>query len=312
MDLPCGLRGLGTAADGPGAAFLFTVRQKADKSQQAVAGLDEVVQARGLNAHLRQEFLFLLGRVIRDILLGFGTNGDALRAFVQGQLFHGLVMRIAQHSLHQIVLAHIGRIDYRLCRQQAHFAHLQHLVLVGLVQREGARIFARAQMLLQRAQPCGAGQRLFVSGLARLGHTRRTVGNDLQVAQDQLCINGLNVPHRVHIAFHMHNVRAFKAAHHMHDGVAFADVAQKFIAQSLAFGRTLHQTGDVHKFHDGGRFFIGIPNFSQLVQPGVRHGHDAGIRVDGAERIVRRSGIFGAGDGVEQRALADIRQAYDT
>ena len=36
MDLPCGLRGLGTAADGPGAAVLFTVRQKADKSQQAV------------------------------------------------------------------------------------------------------------------------------------------------------------------------------------------------------------------------------------------------------------------------------------
>ena len=45
VDLAGRLRGLSAAADGPGAALLLAVGEKADQAQQGVAGLDEVVQA---------------------------------------------------------------------------------------------------------------------------------------------------------------------------------------------------------------------------------------------------------------------------
>ena len=42
------------------------------------------------------------------------------------------------------------------------------------------------------------------------------------------------------------------------------------------------------------------------------HGDDADVRVDGAERIVGRLGFAGAGDGVEESGLADVRQSDDS
>ena len=41
-----------------------------------------------------------------------------------------------------------------------------------------------------------------------------------------------------------------RQAHHMHDGVALADVAQELVAQAGTLAGTLHQTGDVHELHD--------------------------------------------------------------
>ena len=54
VDLAGSLRGLGALPDGPGAAFLLAVGQEADEAQQLVAGLDELVQTCGLDAHFLQ------------------------------------------------------------------------------------------------------------------------------------------------------------------------------------------------------------------------------------------------------------------
>ena len=110
----------------------------------------------------------------------------------------------------------------------------------------------------------------------------------------------------------MDDVVVVKAAHHMHDGVALADVAQELVAQAGTLAGTLHQTGDVHELHDGGGLFVGLPDLGQLVQPLVRHRHDAGVRLDGAEGIVCSLRILGGGDGVEQSGLAHVGQADDT
>ena len=52
--------------------------------------------------------------------------------------------------------------------------------------------------------------------------------------------------------------------------------------------------------------------FCEHAQPRVRHGDDADVRVDGAKGIVRRLGLAGAGDGVEQSGLADVGQTDDS
>ena len=109
----------------------------------------------------------------------------------------------------------------------------------------------------------------------------------------------------------MDDVIIVKAAHHMDDGVGHADVAQELVAQTLAAGGTLDQTGDVHKLDDSGGGLLGVVHLGQLVQTVVRHRHHAHVGVDGAEGVVGALGA-GVGDGVEQGALAHVGQAHDT
>ena len=52
--------------------------------------------------------------------------------------------------------------------------------------------------------------------------------------------------------------------------------------------------------------------FASSSQPRVGHGDDADVGVDGAEGIVGRLRLAGAGDGVEQRGLADVGQSDDS
>ena len=97
----------------------------------------------------------------------------------------------------------------------------------------------------------------------------------------------------------------------MDDGVGTADVLQKLVAEARSLTGSLHQTGDVHKFDDGGGLFIGLVHLRQLVQPLIRHGHHAHIGLDGAEGVVGALGT-GVGDGVEQSGLSHVGQPHDT
>ena len=108
----------------------------------------------------------------------------------------------------------------------------------------------------------------------------------------------------------MNDIFILKAAHHMHNRVAFPDVGQELIAQPLALAGALHQTRNIHKLNGGGGHFFRVIHIGQHVQPLIRHRHDAGVGFNGAERIIRRLGSR-PGDGVEQRALSHVRQSYD-
>ena len=74
----------------------------------------------------------------------------------------------------------------------------------------------------------------------------------------------------------------------------------------------LTRPGDVDELDRRGDDDAGLGDALQLGQPRVGHRHDADVRIDGAERIVRRLGFAGPGDGVEQRGLADVRQTDDS
>ena len=97
----------------------------------------------------------------------------------------------------------------------------------------------------------------------------------------------------------------------MDDGVGGADVGQELVAQTLALGGTLHQTGDVHKFDDRRGGLLGLVQVGQPLQPLVRHGHYAHIGVDGAEGVVIRRHA-GVGNGVKQSGLSHVGESHDS
>ena len=96
----------------------------------------------------------------------------------------------------------------------------------------------------------------------------------------------------------------------MDNGVYLPDMRQKFVAQTLALGRTFDQPCNVHKLNGGRREFVRVVHFCQLVQPFVRHADHTHIRLYCAKRIV---GYFGfcLRYRVEQRAFSYIRVARE-
>src|SRR4029079_9642394 len=55
----------------------------------------------------------------------------------------------------------------------------------------------------------------------------------------------------------------------------------------------------------------GLGERGELLEPRIGHGDFADVRCDVAERIVRRLGAGGLRERIEERRLADIRQADD-
>ena len=133
----------------------------------------------------------------------------------------------------------------------------------------------------------------------------------LHVGENQLQIDRLNVACRVDAALDVNDVVVLKAAHHMHNRVALADVGEKLVSQALALGCALDQTRDVDKLDRCGGVFVGVIHFGKHIETLVGNRHHADVRLDGAERIV---GALCAriGDGVKQGALSHVGKTYNT
>ena len=166
-------------------------------------------------------------------------------------------------------------------------------------------------MLVYLIGHLGLGGVFLVAGLDQLGRLVPALLHRFHIGEDQLQVDGLNIPGGVHAAVHVDDVVVLKAAHHVHDGVAFPDVGKKLVAQALAMAGALYQSGDIHKFHAGGGHLFGTVHLGQHVQSAVGHRHHAGVGLNGTEGIIGRLRA-GVGNGVEKRAFAHIGQSYDT
>ena len=90
----------------------------------------------------------------------------------------------------------------------------------------------------------------------------------------------------------MNNILIVEAANDLHDGVYFADVRQKFVPQTFARRRALHQ--DRRCPRTPAAAGINDLRFRDVLEhgePRVRHRHDADVRVDRAKRIIAASAL---------------------
>ena len=184
----------------------------------------------------------------------------------------------------------------------------------GAVERAGG--LARVEVRGQRLEHLGLVQELLVAlgGLRGLLHA---AVYHLEVSHDELKVDRLNVAQRVdrrcdaRVGHDVHDVLVVEAAHDVDNGVRAADVLEELVAEPRALARALDKTRDVHELDDGGRLLVRVVHLGELVEPLVRHGDDADIRLNRTERIVGALRAR-AGDGVEEGALAHIGQPHDT
>jgi len=129
--------------------------------------------------------------------------------------------------------------------------------------------------------------------------------------EHQFGFDGLGIGDGVDAAFDMGDVVVLEAAQDVGDRVAFADVGEELVAEALALGGAFDQARDVHEGHAGGDDLFGFADLGKGVKASVGHVHLADVRLDGAEREVRGLGGGGAGERVEKRGFADVRQSDD-
>ena len=86
----------------------------------------------------------------------------------------------------------------------------------------------------------------------------------------------------------MRDIFIFKAAHDLRDRVRFTNMREKLIAEAFALRRARHQTRDIDEAHNGGNAPFRLKHFRQHIESRIGKFHDAHVRFDRAERIVRR------------------------
>ena len=308
MDLAGGFRCRRALDDGPGAALIRAGRQEGLEAQEVKGGLDQAVEAALRLAEVFEEGLGLFFVELSDLRLDFCRDGDDFGALF-GRVFLDLLdVRVLVVGRGDFILSDVRDVERRLERQEVHLLDDLEVIL-------GEVDLARRRSLVERgldaAQDLVLDLRLFVAGLRDLGELHDALLDDLEVCEAELCLDDVDVAQRVDAALDMRDVRVDKAAHDMGDGVDLANVLEEFIAEALALGCALDETGDVDEAHGSRRRLLRLVELMQDLEARIRYGDDADIRLDRAEREV--CGLSaGFRDGIEKRALADIRQADNT
>ena len=288
--------------DLPGAHLLLAGGQEGLQSQDVETDAGQLVQTgfleSGVFKHLAGVRLVQLGQFglelrVEEDRLGRGHRGRQL----------GFELLVAQ-----LVVVHVEHVDERLGGHQVQLGD------VGLVDPA-----VRGRMIdglagLKDLLGLLDGRHVLRADLLAaqvLLQLRQRVLDGLHIRQDQLGVDRVDVVRRVHAAVDVHDVVVLERTHDLADRVGLADVGQELVAQALALGRALDDAGDVHE-RDGGRHdLLGVHELGEHRQTVVRQRHDAGIRLDGGERIVLRQHVV-AGQCVEQCGLAHVRQADDS
>ena len=225
-----------------------------------------------------------------------------------GQCLESLVVGVVLHLPSRLILRHIGHIDHRLQGQKRHIREGSLLLLGQVGTAGGLPVRQHRQHLLKGGHLGGDGlvpvaQQLLEGGQALL--------HQLHIRQDQLHVDGLHIPHRIHTALHMDDVPILEATDDVQHSVHLPDVGKELVPQTLSLGGTPDKAGNVHEFNDSRRILLRMVHLGQLVQPLIGYGHHAYIGFYGAEGVI--GGLCAAaGQGIKKGRLAHIGQSYDS
>ena len=144
-------------------------------------------------------------------------------------------------------------------------------------------VLQQRQRLLHHRQH---GQRFLVLAAGALAELHDAALEAVEVGEHQFGLDRLGVGDRIDAALDMGDVVILEAAQHVHDGVDLADVGEELVAQPFALRGAAHQAGDVDEGDAGRDDLLRLGDRGDLLQARIGHRHLAGVRLDGAERIV--------------------------
>ena len=307
MDLARGAGRLGAALDGPRADLLLARGEVRDEVEHRVARADHGVEAGLLQAGALEEVGALLGGQLHDLRLDLRADDHDRRAALLGALAHAVHERIGV-GLGELLLLHVAHVEERLVREQREVS--QDVLLVLVVRRDAAREATTVEHLLDLLEDLDGLLLLRVVALGRAARLVEALLHRVEILERELGLDGLDVGDRVDLVLDVQDVVVLEAAHDLRDRVALADVREEGVALAFALARAADQTRDVDEVHRRGHGLDRLDDLHERIEARVRHGHDAHVRLDRAERVVRGLGLLGR-ERVEERRLADVGQTDD-
>ena len=97
----------------------------------------------------------------------------------------------------------------------------------------------------------------------------------------------------------------------MDNGIHLTDIGEELIAEALAFGSSLHESGNINKFNYGRGNLFGIIESGELSETVIGYRNNTYIGIDSTERVIGR---FRTGfcQGIEESTFTHVGQAYNT
>ena len=304
MDLAGGLRCFRPFTDRPGTTFIRSDGEEIDESQHRVRTADQAIQARLLFAQIGQESLRLFSIQLRDLLLDLRRDRHPLGAFLFC-LRRCLLDERIRFRIRDVIFRDIQHIKDRLQRDEIQL--LQDLQIIFREIKGSCRrpflqrieyLFKHRQIELRLLDPC----------LRELRRLDLLLVDTLQIRQTQLRIDDIHITDRIDRAFYVRDISILEATDDMRDGIRLTDMREELISQTLALGGARYEAGDIDETSERRRRLLRLEHLRQIIDAMIRDLYDAHIRLDGAERKIRRF-CSGFCDGIEQRALPYIRKA---
>ena len=310
MNHACALRRRHSFFERPRFRFLFARREIRSKPEQIVALANELRNATVGNAETFQKFLALFRRQIAKLRLDLRTNhADARVVVFRHVIAHRRNVAIF-FRIGETALVHVARVKHRLRREQEKTFHARTIVVVCRRERRGG--LALVQVRNKAVQKLDVRRGFLVLPFDFFQISIELRFARLQVGKHELRRDDFDVAHGIDASHVVNDIVVVKTANNVHDGVHFANIGQKFVAEPLALGRSRDKSRDVHELDDRGNDNVRLRDFRERRQTFVRHFDDADVRLNRAKRIIRRLGVTGTRQRVEERAFADIRQTDDT
>ncbi len=308
VDHARGLRRLGAFRDRPGTRLLRPHREIRHEVQEVVAGANETIEAGFLQAQIGEEALALFRRQRRDLRLDLRRDVDAARAFLLREFLDLLRQLVAGRGR---TFLDVTDVEHGRRCQQAELVEALLLLRLALDETRGLAIAQQHQRALDEVERLFGFLRVFALALRLLLEVVGPLLEAFEIREHQLRLDGLDVGDRIDAAFDMGDVVVLEAAHDVRDGIDLTNGREELVAEPFALRRALHQPRDVDERQPRRDDLGGAGKLRQRLKPRIGHRHLADVRLDGAERIVRRLRRRGLRQRVEQRRFADVRHADD-
>ena len=273
------------------------------QAEQPIAGAHHPRKAGFVEAQVGEELVPVGVVQLADLGFDLRAHGHHDGAVFLGEGGHLVEQRVVREA----VFVDVGDEHHRLLGDEVALAQGGELVRR---QAEGAHRLASVQALSHAVENGEHGAGVLVASIGDALVAVVDALGGLQVGERKLQVDDRDVVGRRDAPRHVHHVGVAEAAHHVGDGVGLADVREELIAEPFALRRAGDEAGDVHELHRARHHPRRRDDCRQAVEARIGHRHHAGVRFDGAERKVL--GVDGgAREGVEERGLADVRQADD-
>jgi hypothetical protein len=150
----------------------------------------------------------------------------------------------------------------------------------------------------------------FFSPFGLLFEAAEGIFDHLQVGESEFQGDDFDIVEGIDAAGDMDDVRVFKAANDLNDGIGLTDMGKELVSKPFTLRGAFDQAGDIDKAHCGRDDLFAVGLLGEDLEARVVEIDDAEIGVDGAKRVVFRGDLL-AGQGIKKSRFADIGKPHN-